>query len=179
MTELITEDMMVPSEPGIEIFVRNKRPAESREIHAGAHACCSCTARPIRRTPASTCRSAGSRGWSPSPRAATTSIASTCAAMAARRGPRRWPSRRRTIRRRAHAGRGEGHHRGAQLRSQAPQHSEAQPARLVVGLHPDGDHRDPEPRQGGAADALRAAAGCAPRRRCSRRARARSAPTAP
>src|ERR1700709_374867 len=27
MTHLITEDMMVPSEPGIEIFVRNKRPA--------------------------------------------------------------------------------------------------------------------------------------------------------
>ena len=26
MTQLITEDMMVPSEPGIEIFVRNKRP---------------------------------------------------------------------------------------------------------------------------------------------------------
>jgi pimeloyl-ACP methyl ester carboxylesterase len=28
MTKLITEDMMVPSEPGIEIFVRNKRPAD-------------------------------------------------------------------------------------------------------------------------------------------------------
>ena len=27
MTTLITEDMMVPSEPGIDIFVRNKRPA--------------------------------------------------------------------------------------------------------------------------------------------------------
>jgi pimeloyl-ACP methyl ester carboxylesterase len=27
MTDLITEDMMVPSEPGIEIYVRNKRPA--------------------------------------------------------------------------------------------------------------------------------------------------------
>ena len=26
MTQRITEDMMVPSEPGIEIFVRNKRP---------------------------------------------------------------------------------------------------------------------------------------------------------
>jgi len=26
MTDLITEDMMVPSEPGIDIFVRNKRP---------------------------------------------------------------------------------------------------------------------------------------------------------
>ena len=26
MTSLITEDMMVPSEPGIDIFVRNKRP---------------------------------------------------------------------------------------------------------------------------------------------------------
>src|SRR5882757_6597539 len=26
MTNLITEDMMVPSEPGIDIFVRNKRP---------------------------------------------------------------------------------------------------------------------------------------------------------
>ena len=27
MTQLIAEDMMVPSEPGIDIFVRNKRPA--------------------------------------------------------------------------------------------------------------------------------------------------------
>src|SRR6476620_6505350 len=27
MTDLITEDLMVPSEPGIDIFVRNKRPA--------------------------------------------------------------------------------------------------------------------------------------------------------
>ena len=27
MTPLITEDMMVPSEPGIDIYVRNKRPA--------------------------------------------------------------------------------------------------------------------------------------------------------
>jgi hypothetical protein len=26
MTDLITEDLMVPSEPGIDIFVRNKRP---------------------------------------------------------------------------------------------------------------------------------------------------------
>jgi pimeloyl-ACP methyl ester carboxylesterase len=28
MTQLITEDMMVPSEPGIDIYVRNKRPAD-------------------------------------------------------------------------------------------------------------------------------------------------------
>jgi pimeloyl-ACP methyl ester carboxylesterase len=28
MTSLITEDMMVPSEPGIDIYVRNKRPAD-------------------------------------------------------------------------------------------------------------------------------------------------------
>src|SRR5260370_14848219 len=28
MTQLITEEMMVPSEPGIDIFVRNKRPAD-------------------------------------------------------------------------------------------------------------------------------------------------------
>jgi pimeloyl-ACP methyl ester carboxylesterase len=28
MTSLITEDMLVPSEPGIEIYVRNKRPAD-------------------------------------------------------------------------------------------------------------------------------------------------------
>ena len=27
MTQLIAEDMMVPSEPGIDIYVRNKRPA--------------------------------------------------------------------------------------------------------------------------------------------------------
>src|SRR6185369_3767187 len=28
MTQLITEEMSVPSEPGIDIFVRNKRPAD-------------------------------------------------------------------------------------------------------------------------------------------------------
>ena len=43
-----------------------------------------------------------------------------------------------------------------ELHPQAPQHRKAQPARLVVGLHPDGDHRDPESGQGRAADALRA-----------------------
>jgi len=28
MTNLITEEMTVPSDPGIDIFVRNKRPAD-------------------------------------------------------------------------------------------------------------------------------------------------------
>jgi hypothetical protein len=28
MTNIVVEEMMVPSEPGIEIFVRNKRPAD-------------------------------------------------------------------------------------------------------------------------------------------------------
>ena len=28
MTDLITEEMSVPSEPGIDIYVRNKRPAD-------------------------------------------------------------------------------------------------------------------------------------------------------
>src|SRR5262245_59189394 len=28
MTQLITEDMLVPSEPGVDIYVRNKRPAD-------------------------------------------------------------------------------------------------------------------------------------------------------
>jgi pimeloyl-ACP methyl ester carboxylesterase len=35
MTQLITEDMMVPSEPGIEIFVRNKRPANLSKYTPG------------------------------------------------------------------------------------------------------------------------------------------------
>ena len=56
----------------------------------------------------------------------------------------------------ADAGRGEGHHRGAQFHPQAAQYCKAQPARLVVGLHLDGDHRDRQSRQGGAADAVRA-----------------------
>ena len=32
MTDLITEDMMVPSDPGIEIYVRNKRPAALKQF---------------------------------------------------------------------------------------------------------------------------------------------------
>src|SRR5437879_2026181 len=34
MTDLITEDMIVPSEPGIEIFVRNKRPTNLEKYAA-------------------------------------------------------------------------------------------------------------------------------------------------
>lgn len=34
MTSLITEEMMVPSEPGIDIFVRNKRPADLKNFSA-------------------------------------------------------------------------------------------------------------------------------------------------
>ena len=93
MTQLIAEEMMVPSEPGIEIYVRNKRPAESRDVHAGAHAAVRARLdlsgahrlRPAARRPVV--------DGVPSPRAATTSIASTCAATAARRGPRQWTSR--------------------------------------------------------------------------------------
>ena len=48
-----------------------------------------CTARPIRPPPRSTSSSMASRGWSTSRRAATTSISSTCAATASRRGRRR------------------------------------------------------------------------------------------
>ena len=32
MTQLITEEMMVPSEPGIEIYVRNKRPGRPDDV---------------------------------------------------------------------------------------------------------------------------------------------------
>ena len=50
---LATDEMMVKSpDPGIEIYVRNKRPAEHDILPARAHACCLCTARPIPRAPA-------------------------------------------------------------------------------------------------------------------------------
>ena len=57
--------------------------------------------------------------------------------------------------------------------------AKAQPARLVVGLHPDGDHRDPESRQGRAADALRAGMAAHHAVAARRPGPARSAPTAP
>jgi hypothetical protein len=90
--QLVTEEMMVKSpDPGIEIFVRNKRPAAMTAfrpertvlfVHGAtypAHA-------------AFDLRLGGRR-------AATTSISSTSAATASRRGRRKWPSRPRTTRR--------------------------------------------------------------------------------
>ena len=32
MVQIVTEEMMVPSEPGIDIFVRNKRPADLKSF---------------------------------------------------------------------------------------------------------------------------------------------------
>ena len=39
-TQIVTEEMMVPSEPGIDIFVRNKRPADLKRHarHSGPRA---------------------------------------------------------------------------------------------------------------------------------------------
>ena len=156
MTDLITEDMMVPSEPGIDIFVRNKRPANLAKytpertllfVHGSTYP--AHTGFDIPLGGQSWMESIASRGYdvycldvrgygrSTRPEGDGRAAAEQSAGG-------------------AHAGRGEGHHRGAELHPQAPQHRQAQSARLVVGLHPDGDHRDPEPRQGRAADALRA-----------------------
>ena len=82
-TQLVSEDIMVKSpDAGIEIFVRNKRPANMTAfrpertlvyVHGATY-------------PASTAFDL-KLGGSTSRRAATTSICSTCAAMASRRGP--------------------------------------------------------------------------------------------
>ncbi len=154
--QLITEEMTVPSEPGIDIYVRNKRPADLTAftpertllfVHGSTYPAHTGFDLPL-----------GGQSW----------MESIAVARLRRLLPRRARLRPLDAARgdgraaaeqsagRAHAGRGEGHHGGAQLHPQAPQHPAAQPARLVVGLHPDGDHRDPEPGQGRAADALRA-----------------------
>ena len=47
--QIATEEFMVPSkDPGIEIFVRNKRPEGCAAFSPGPHPRCSCTARPTR-----------------------------------------------------------------------------------------------------------------------------------
>ena len=89
-TQLVTEDIMVKSpDAGIEIFVRNKRPANMTSfrpertlvyVHGATYPA----------SPRSTSSSMACRGWSTSRRAATTSTCSTCAATANRRGRRRW-----------------------------------------------------------------------------------------
>ena len=146
MTQLITEDMMVPSEPGIDIFVRNKRPANLAKytpertllfVHGSTYPAHTGFDMPLggqswmeyiaSRGYDVYCLDVRGYGRSTRPKAMDEPAAEQSAG-------------------RAHAGRGEGHHRGAQFHPQAPQHREAQPARLVVGLHPDGDHRDPESR---------------------------------
>ena len=153
MTKLVTEEMMVPSEPGIDIYVRNKRPADLTTftpertllfVHGSTYPAHTGFDAPLggqswmeyiaSRGYDVYCLDVRGYGRSTRPRADERAAAEQSAD-------------------RAHARRGEGHHRGAQHDPQAPRHREAQPARLVVGLHADGDHRDPEPRQGGAADA--------------------------
>ena len=180
MTQLIAEDMMVPSEPGIEIFVRNKRPANLAKytaertllfVHGSTYPAHTGFDIPLGgqswmefiATRGYDVYCLDVRGYGRSTRPAA--MAEPAAEQSAGG---------------AHARRGEGHHRGAELHSQAAQHRKAQPARLVVGLHLDGDHRDPESGQGCAADALRAAVAAHRRHRSSPRtsAPARSAPTA-
>ncbi len=156
MTSLITEDMMVPSEPGIDIFVRNKRPTNLAKytpertllfVHGSTYPAHTGFDIPL-----------GGQSWMES--IASHGYDVYCLDVRGYGRSTRPEGDGRAAAEQsaggAHAGRGEGHHRGAQLHSQAPQHCQAQPARLVVGLHADGDHRDPEPRQGRAADALRA-----------------------
>ena len=156
MTQLITEDMMVPSEPGIEIFVRNKRPADLAPftpertvlfVHGSTYP--AHTGFDIPLGGQSWMEFIASRGYdvycldvrgygrSTRPEAMgeppqnNPPIARTPDAVKDITAVLNFVLKRRNIR-------------------------AAQSARLVVGLHADGDHRDPEPRQGGAADALRA-----------------------
>ena len=156
MTNIVTEEMMVPSEPGIEIFVRNKRPANLKSF----------TPETNRAVRARLDLSGAHRLRHPARRAVVD-------------GLRRLARQRRLLPRRArlwpldaaegdgragaeqsagvaHAGRGEGRHGRPQHGPQAAQHPAAQPARLVVGLRADGDHHDPESGQGRAPRALRA-----------------------
>ena len=86
---LVMEEMMVNSEPGIEIFVRNKRPADMTAFRP-ERTCVYVHGATYPASPRSTSSSMASPGWSTSRRAATTSICSTCAATANRRGRRKW-----------------------------------------------------------------------------------------
>ncbi len=178
MTQLITEDMMVPSEPGIEIFVRNKRPTNLSKytpertllfVHGSTYP--AHTGFDIPLGGQSWMEYIASRGYdvycldvrgygrSTRPKAMdepaqnNPPVARTPDAVKDITAVLNFILKRRSI----------------------PQ---AQSARLVLGLHPDGDHRDPESRQDRAADAVRA--GMAPHHAVAARAgRARSAPIAP
>ena len=157
MTQLITEDMMVPSEPGIEIFVRNKRPANLAKytpertllfVHGSTYP--AHTGFDIPLGGQSWMESIASRGYDVyclDVRGYGRSTRPKAMDEPPQNNPpvARTPDAVKDIT------------AVLELHPQAPQHRQAQSARLVVGLHPDGDHRDPESRQGRAADALRAA----------------------
>ena len=157
-TQIVSEDIMVKSpDAGIELFVRNKRPANMTSFRPERTRASTSTARPIRPPPPSTSSSTACPGWITSRRAATTSTCLTCAATASRRGRRRCP---RTPKANPPIVRGDVAVKDigtvGRFHARAPQHPARQPARLVVGHGADGDLHDAEHRQGRAAGALRA-----------------------
>ena len=146
MTQLITEDMMVPSEPGIDIFVRNKRPADLTTftpertllfVHGSTYP--AHTGFDIPLGGQSWMEFIASRGYDVyclDVRGYGRSTRPKAMDEPPQNNPpvARTPDAVKDIT------------AVLDLHPQAPQHREAQPARLVVGLHADGDHRDPESR---------------------------------
>ena len=156
-TQLVSEDIMVKSpDAGIEIFVRNKRPANMTSFRPertvvyvhGATYPASHRVRPQARWPVvdGIHRVARLRRVPPRP------------ARLRQIDPakRNGGGRQEQSADRARRHRREGHRHGGRFRARAPQHSARQLAWLVVGHDADGDLHDAEQRQGRAARALRA-----------------------
>ena len=131
---LVMEEMMVPSEPGIEIYVRNKRPADMTAfrpertvlyVHGATYPASTAFDLPL-----------GGMSWMDyiavarlrrlSPRPAR--LRQVDAAEGNVRGPEEQSADR------ARRHRRQGHRRGGRFHPQAPQYPPRQSARLVVGL---------------------------------------------
>ena len=146
MTDLIVEDMMVPSEPGIDIFVRNKRPTNlgkySAErtllfVHGSTYPAHTGFDLPL-----------GGQSWMDFIAARGFDVYcldvrgyGRSTRPAAMDEP---PQNNPPVARTPYAVKDIT--AVLEFHPQAAQHRKAQPARLVVGLHADGDHRDPESR---------------------------------
>ena len=156
-TQLVSEDIMVKSpDAGIEIFVRNKRPANMTSfrpertvvyVHGATYP--ASTAFDLKLDGVSWMEYIASRGYDVYLLDLRGYGKSTRPKEMAEDGKKQSADRARRHRR-------QGHRHGGRLRARAPQHPAREPARLVVGHDPDGDLHDAEQRQGRAARALRA-----------------------
>ena len=175
--KVVMEEMMVPSEPGIEIYVRNKRPADMTAfrpertllfVHGATYP--AHTSFDLKLDGVSWMDYIAARGYDVYLLDIRGYGKSTRPRGDGRQTRRQCADRARRHRRQGYLG-------GRRFHSQAPQHPAPQPVGLVVGDHADGDlHHARTPARSSASRSMRRRG--FERRHRSRGRPARSAPTA-